>query len=100
MFLDLVVSVCRICRLISSDWLYHILDKLSHKLGICFADIADAVYRSCCKILSLVLAIDISAILIAELSSGPKGRTEEPHNYRARIEIEKTMRLCFHGHRG
>ena len=38
--------------------------------------------------------------LIAELHSGPKGRRAEPHNYRARIEIEKTMRLSFHGHRG
>ena len=38
--------------------------------------------------------------LIAELSSGPKGRRAEPHNYRAKIEIEKTMRLSFHGHRG
>ena len=38
--------------------------------------------------------------IIAELSSGPKGRRAEPHNYRARIEIEKTMRLSFHGHRG
>ena len=32
---------------------------------------------------------------LAELSSGPKGRRAEPHNYRARIEIEKTMRLSF-----
>ena len=54
-FTMLVVSLCRICRLISSDWLYHILDMLSHKLGICFADIVDAVYRSCYKILSLFL---------------------------------------------
>ena len=38
--------------------------------------------------------------LIAELHSGPKGRRAEPHNYRAWIEIEKTMRLSFHGHRG
>ena len=38
-------------------------------------------------------------ILLAELSSGPKGGRAEPHNYRARIEIEKTMRLSFHGHR-
>ena len=38
--------------------------------------------------------------MIAELSSGPKGRRAEPHNYRARIEIKKTMRLSFHGHRG
>ena len=37
---------------------------------------------------------------LAELSSGPKGRRAEPHNYRARIEIKKTMRLSFHGHRG
>ena len=36
---------------------------------------------------------------IAELHSGPKGRRAEPHNYRARIEIKKTMRLSFHGHR-
>ena len=40
------------------------------------------------------------ASFIAELSSGPKGRNAEPHNYRARIEIRKTMRLSFHGHRG
>ena len=39
-------------------------------------------------------------IFLTELSSGPKGRRAEPHNYRARIEIEKTMRLSFHGHRG
>ena len=38
--------------------------------------------------------------ILAELSSGPKGRRAEPHNYRAKIEIEKTMRLSFHGHRG
>ena len=38
--------------------------------------------------------------IIAELSSGLKGRRAEPHNYRAKIEIEKTMRLSFHGHRG
>ena len=37
---------------------------------------------------------------IAELHSGLQGRRAEPHNYRARIEIEKTMRLSFHGHRG
>ena len=37
---------------------------------------------------------------LAELHSGPKGGRAEPHNYRARIEIEKTMRLSFHGHRG
>ena len=37
--------------------------------------------------------------LIAELHSGSKSRRAEPHNYRARIEIEKTMRLSFHGHR-
>ena len=35
-----------------------------------------------------------------ELSRGPKGRRAEPHNYRARIEIKKTMRLSFYGHRG
>ena len=39
-------------------------------------------------------------VFLAELFSGPKGRRAEPHNYRARIEIEKTMRLSFHGHRG
>ena len=38
--------------------------------------------------------------IIAELSSGPKGRRAEPHNYLARIEIRKTMRLSFHGRRG
>ena len=43
--------------------------------------------------------LDLHSI-IAELSSGPKGRRAEPHNYRAKIEIEKTMRLSFHGHRG
>ena len=37
---------------------------------------------------------------IAELSSGLKGRRAETHNYRARIEIKKTMRLSFHGHHG
>ena len=31
--------------------------------------------------------------ILAELSSCPKGRRAEPNNYRARIEIEKTMRL-------
>ena len=47
------------------------------------------------------LKIDCEHILfLAELSSGPKGRRAEPHNYRAKIEIEKTMRLSFHGHRG
>ena len=35
-----------------------------------------------------------------ELHSGSKSCRAEPHNYRARIEIEKTMRLSFHGHRG
>ena len=42
----------------------------------------------------------IRIYFIAELSSGPKGRRAEPHNYRARIEIEKTMCLSVHGHRG
>ena len=43
---------------------------------------------------------EISFLFVVELSSGPKGRRAEHHNYRARIEIEKTMRLSFHGHRG
>ena len=46
------------------------------------------------------LALQRGKLVIAELSSGPKGRRAEPHNYRAKIEIEKTMRLSFHGHRG
>ena len=37
---------------------------------------------------------------LAELHSGSKSCRAEPHNYRARIEIKKTMRLSFHGHRG
>ena len=37
--------------------------------------------------------------LIAELSSGLKGRRADPHNHRGTIEIEKTTRLSFHGHR-
>ena len=35
---------------------------------------------------------------MVDLKNG--GRRAEPHNYRAKIEIEKTMRLSFHGHRG
>ena len=46
------------------------------------------------------VCVTLFCAIIAELSSGPKGRRAEPHNYRARIEIEKTMRLSFHGHRG
>ena len=30
----------------------------------------------------------------------PEGLQSGAHNYRAKIEIEKTMRLSFHGHRG
>ena len=30
----------------------------------------------------------------------PEGPQSGAHNYRARIEIRKTMRLSFHGHRG
>ena len=45
-------------------------------------------------------SISTSNRVLAELSRGPKGRRAEPHNYPARIEIEKTMRLSFHGHRG
>ena len=48
----------------------------------------------------MVRIFRLSDKLTAELSSGPKGRRAEPHNYRAKIEIEKTMRLSFHGHRG
>ena len=44
--------------------------------------------------------MDSLICFVAELSSGPKGRRAEPHNYRARIEIRKPMRLSFHGHLG
>ena len=48
----------------------------------------------------LVVLVSHKVYFLAELSSGPKGRRTEPHNYRSRIEIKKTMRLSFYGHRG
>ena len=48
--------------------------------------------------------MDTSYTYPSDIDSGALQRPEGPqsgaHNYRARIEIRKTMRLSFHGHRG